>query len=156
MVIEVPDKSREDEIKIQLAQKARGINKSQEVKITSIGNGYYTITFEHSLKVLDVPGASTESGVKLQQYTSNNTVAQQWIIQEAENGYYYIISRCNGLYLDIPGGIATDKAKIQLYEGNKTNAQKFSFTKVEEIKSDKIEDGTYYIASALAENKVVV
>lgn len=155
MVIEVPDKSREDEIKIQLAQKARGINKSQEVKITSIGNGYYTITFEHSLKVLDVPGASTESGVKLQQYTSNNTVAQQWIIQEAEDGYYYIISRCNGLYLDIPGGIATDKAKIQLYEGNKTNAQKFSFTKVEEIKSDKIEDGTYYIASALAENKVV-
>ena len=155
MVIEVPDKSREDEIKIQLAQKARGINKSQEVKITSIGNGYYTIAFEHSLKVLDVPGASTESGVKLQQYTSNNTVAQQWIIQEAEDGYYYIISRCNGLYLDIPGGIATDKAKIQLYEGNKTNAQKFSFTKVEEIKSDKIEDGTYYIASALAENKVV-
>ena len=155
MVIEVPDKSREDEIKIQLAQKARGINKSQEVKITSIGNGYYTIAFEHSLKVLDVPGASTESGVKLQQYTSNNTVAQQWIIQEAEEGYYYIISRCNGLYLDIPGGCATDKAKIQLYEGNKTNAQKFSFTKVEEIKSDKIEDGTYYIASALAENKVV-
>mgnify|MGYP001146013286 CR=1 FL=1 len=155
MVIEVPDKSREDEIKIQLAQKARGINKSQEVKITSIGNGYYTIAFEHSLKVLDVPGASTESGVKLQQYTSNNTVAQQWIIQEAEDGYYYIISRCNGLYLDIPGGIATDKAKIQLYEGNKTNAQKFSFTKVEEIKSDKIEDGTYYIASALEENKVV-
>ena len=155
MVIEVPDKAMENEIKIQLAQKARGINKSQEVKVTSIGNEYYTLTFEHSAKVLDVPGASTMSGVKLQQYTSNNTMAQQWIIRETEDGYYSIISRCNGLYLDIPGGIVTDKNEIQLYEGNNTDAQKFSFTKVEKIKSDKIEDGTYYIASALAEDKVV-
>ena len=155
MVIEVPDKSREDEIKIQLAQKARGINKSQEVKITSIGNGYYTITFEHSLKVLDVPGASTESGVKLQQYTSNNTMAQQWIIKDAGEGYYYIISGCSGLYIDIPGGRAVERARIQLYQGNETDAQKFSFTKVEELKTDKIEDGTYYIESALNERKVI-
>ena len=43
----------------------------------------------------------------------------------------------------------------QMYEGNETDAQKFSFTRIEELKTDKIEDGTYYIASALEENKVV-
>ena len=155
IVIEVPNKSKEEATKVQLASKSKGINKSQEIKVKSIGNGYYTLTFEHSSKVLDVPGASTESCVELQQYSSNNTMAQQWIIKEAEDGYYYIISGCSGLYIDIPGGRAVEKSKVQLYEGNGTDAQKFSFTKVEELKTDKIEDGTYYIASALAENKVV-
>lgn len=155
IVIEVPNKSREEATKVQLANKFKGINKSQEIRVKKIGNGYYTLTFEHSAKVLDVPGASKDSCVELQQYSGNNTIAQQWIIKEAEDGYYYIISGCSGLYIDIPGGRAVEKSKIQLYQGNGTDAQKFSFTKVEELKTDKIEDGTYYIASALNNNKVV-
>ena len=155
MVIEVPNKSKEEAVKVQLANKSKGINKSQEIKVKNIGNGYYTLIFEHSSKVLDVPGASKKSEVQLQQYSSNNTMAQQWIIKETGDGYYYIISGCSGLYVDIPGGHADEKTKIQLYQGNGTDAQKFSFTKVEELKTDKIENGTYYITSALAQNKVI-
>ncbi len=155
MVIEIPNKSKEEAVKVQLANKAKVINKSQEVRVKNIGNGYYKLMFEHSSKVLDVPGASKGSGIQLQQYSSNNTMAQQWIIKETGDGYYYIISGCSGLYVDIPGGHAEENSKIQLYQGNGTNAQKFSFTKVEELKTDKIEDGTYYITSALAQNKVI-
>ena len=155
MVIEIPNKSKEESTKVQLNSKSKGINKSQEIKVTSVGNGYYTLTFEHSGKVLDVPGASKESCVELQQYSGNNTMAQQWLIKEAEDGYYYIISGCSGLYIDIPGGRAVEKSKIQLYEGNETDAQKFKFTKVEELKTDKIDNGTYYISSALDERKVI-
>ena len=155
MVLEVSNKSKENCEKVQLSGKTKGKNKSQEIKVTSVGNGYYTLTFEHSLKVLDVPAASKDSGINLQQYTGNNTIAQKWIIKETNDGYYYIISGCSGLYVDIPAGQAYENAMIQLYEGNETDAQKFSFTKVEELKTDKIEDGTYYIASALNENKVV-
>ena len=155
MVIEIPNKSKEESTKVQLNSKSKGINKSQEIKVTSVGNGYYTLTFEHSGKALDVPGASKASCVELQQYTSNNTMAQKWIIKETNDGYYYIISGCSGLYVDIPAGQAYENAMLQLYEGNGTDAQKFSFTKVEELKTDKIEDGTYYISSAIDENKVV-
>lgn len=155
MVIEVNNKSKDNGGKVQLSGKAQKRNKSQEIKVTKIGNGYYTITFEHSLKVLDVPAASKDSGINLQQYTSNDTMAQKWIIKETNDGYYYIISGCSGLYVDIPAGQAYENAMLQLYEGNGTDAQKFSFTKVEELKTDKIEDGTYYISSAIDENKVV-
>ena len=155
MVLEVRNKSKDNCEKVQLSGKTKGKNKSQEIKVTSVGNGYYTLTFEHSLKVLDVPAASKDSGINLQQYTANNTIAQKWIIKETNDGYYYIISGCSGLYVDIPAGQAYENAMIQLYEGNETDAQKFSFTKVEELKTDKIEDGTYYISSAIDENKVV-
>ena len=48
----------------------------QRFEVRSAGNGYYTITAEHSGKVLDVAGGSTASGAVLQQYFYNGSNAQ--------------------------------------------------------------------------------
>ena len=113
------------------------VSMSQNVIVKYLNDGYYSLTFENSKKVLDVPGASKKQGTTLQQYNSNNSEAQQWILKADGNGYYSIISRCNGLYVDVPAGKAVTGANLQLYKGNNTDAQKFKFEKVEPVKSEK-------------------
>ena len=58
----------------------------QRFEVRSAGNGYYTITAEHSGKVLDVAGGSTASGAVLQQYFYNGSNAQLWYFTNAGNG----------------------------------------------------------------------
>ena len=155
MVLDVSENSKQNSAKIQLWEKSAQVTDNQKFEITYIENGYYTIKAKHSNKVLDVPGAGTVNGTKVQQYESNGTDAQKWIIKEAGNGYYYIISKCNGLYLDIPGANATNGVKINLYEGNYSDAQKFKLEKIEKLVGTKtIEDGKYRIKSAGNKNMV--
>ena len=131
-------------------------NKNQTFEIKYLNNGYYEIKQEKSSKALEVKnGAQYNRTEVVQNSEDNESTIQQWIIKDAGDGYFYIIARCNGLYIDIPNGVVENNPTIQMFEGNGTDAQKFSFTKVEELKTDKIEDGTYYIASAIAENKVI-
>lgn len=154
-VFEVEEKSTQDGKKVKLADKLL-ISMSQNIKIKYLNNGYYSLTFENSNKVLDVPGASTASGTILQQYHSNGTDAQQWILEEDEQGYYSIISKCSGLYIEIPNGKATTGSSIQLSQGNNMDGQKFKIEKVEPVKSEKtIPEGLYYISSALSKQKVL-
>ena len=75
---------------------------NQKFEVKYLSNGYYEIKAKHSGKVLDVAGAGTTNGTRIQQYDSNGSDAQKWIIKEAGGGYYYLISKCNGLYIDIP------------------------------------------------------
>ena len=51
-----------------------------------------------------MPGASRDMEIKIQQYSSNGTDAQKWIIREVEENRYTVISKCNDLCWDIPGG----------------------------------------------------
>ena len=154
-VFQVEDRATQDGKKIRLAD-ALSFSMSQNVIVKYLNNGCYSLTFENSNKVLDVPGASKEIGTVLQQCSSNHTEAQQWILEEDEGGYYSIISKCNGLYVDIPTGKAVTGSPIQLYTKNGTNAQKFKFEAVQEIKSEKtIQEGMYYISSALSKDKLL-
>lgn len=154
-VFQVEGNATTNSKKIKLANKL-SVSMSQNVIVKYLNNGYYSLTFENSKKVLDVPGASKKQGTILQQYKSNNSVAQQWILKADGKGYYSIISRCNGLYVDVPAGKAVTGANLQLYKGNNTDAQKFKFEKVEPVKSEKtIEEGLYYISSALSSNKAL-
>ncbi len=155
MVFQVEGKSTHNGKKVKLANQL-SVSTSQNVIVKYLNNGYYSLTFENSKKVLDVPGASKKLGTAIQQYKSNNSLAQQWILKADGNGYYSIISRCNGLYVDVPAGKAVKGANLQLYKGNNTDAQKFKFEKVEPVKSEKtIEEGLYYISSALSYHKVL-
>lgn len=154
-VFQVEGKATANGKKIKLANKLY-YDVSQNVIVKYLNNGYYSLTFENSKKVLDVPGASKAKGVNLQQFSSNHSAAQQWMLKDAGNGYYFIISKCNGLYVDIPGGKVIAGANMQLYTGNNTDAQKFKFEKVEVPKSEKtIEEGMYYISSALSNKKAL-
>ena len=52
----------------------------QRFIVKYMGDGYYKITVRKSNKVLDVEGASIKTGTSIQQYESNNTDAQRWIL----------------------------------------------------------------------------
>lgn len=156
IILQVQDREKANEQAIQLVNKTMTTNKSQNFVVKYLNNGYYSLTIQSSNKAMDVPGSANTIGTGIQQYDSNNTTAQQWIIQDVGSGYYSIISRCNGLYIDIPSGNVKSGQRLQLYDGNNTNAQKFKFKKVEEPQGDKvIEEGVYYISSALLPNKVL-
>lgn len=122
----------------------------QRFEVRSAGNGYYTITAEHSGKVLDVAGGSTASGATVQQYTSNGTNAQLWYFTNAGNGYYTIHSVL-GTCLDVWSANTANGTMIDCYAYNGTNAQKWKFTKAE---SKPLENGTYSITN-VATNKVL-
>ncbi len=116
----------------------------------------YTILAVHSGKALDVAGGGIKSGTNIQQYDSNNTVAQQWLLEEAGNGEYYIISKCNELYLEVANGQAKDGANIQVSEGNRTIAQRFKLIKDKEMESKKtIENGIYQIHPKMNKDRIL-
>ena len=122
----------------------------QRFEVRSAGNGYYTITAEHSGKVLDVAGGSTASGATVQQYTSNGTNAQLWYFTDSGNGYYTIHSVL-GTCLDVWSANTANGTMIDCYAYNGTNAQKWKLTKAE---SKPLENGTYSITN-VATNKVL-
>jgi len=49
---------------------------NQQWQPVSVGNGYYRFVARHSGKCLDVPGASINDGVQLQQWDCNGSGAQ--------------------------------------------------------------------------------
>ena len=129
---------------------------NQVFKVFYNGDGTYTIGIFEANNVLDVSGAGKSNGTNVGQWKSNNTDAQKWVIKDAGNDYYYIISRCNDLYLDIAGASTLNGTNVQVFTGNGTLAQKFSFVKyIPAELTQTIADGTYVIASALNNNKII-
>ena len=94
-------------------------------------DGYYGIKCEASNKMIDVSGASTKVGANIQQYTPNDTDAQNWVIIKWEDGTYSLISACNGLVMDVASGSNKEGTNVRCWELNGTKAQKFYFEKVQ-------------------------
>lgn len=124
----------------------------QKFYISDVGKGYYEIKLVHSNKALDVPGASGNLEIKIQQYSPNGTDAQKWIIKANENGTCSIVSKCNDLYLDLPGGSVNVGNEVQTYSGNGTLAQQFIIEKTE---PRAIEEGVYEIETSLGNDMVL-
>ena len=76
LVIDVSDVSTANGAKVHLWTWVGGNN--QQWIPESMGNGYYRFRARHSGRCLDVPGASTATGVQLQQYDCNGTPAQSF------------------------------------------------------------------------------
>ena len=92
-------------------------------------SGYATIK-NGSGKVLDVSGGSTAPGANVQQYTSNNSLAQKWVFVKNSNGSVKIQSALfPNLVLDVSGGSSANGANVQVYTDNGTSAQQWVFTK---------------------------
>ncbi|MBB5872547.1 glucose/arabinose dehydrogenase [Allocatelliglobosispora scoriae] len=70
-------------------------------------------------KCLDIAGAGTADGTKIQLYTCNNTIAQSW----TRNGQTW---RALGKCLDVSAGATTDNAKVQLWTCNGSGAQNWT------------------------------
>src|ERR1044071_876610 len=71
-------------------------------------------------KCVDVAGASTANGTKIQLYTCNGTNAQQWTL--ADNGSIQALGKC----MDVTAAGTANGTKVQLYDCNGTNAQKWT------------------------------
>ena len=55
---------------------------SKEFIVTHDSTGYVTFTNANSGKVLDVPSGIAENNRNIQQYFSNGTKAQKWIVEK--------------------------------------------------------------------------
>ena len=123
---------------------------SQYWKIQNNGDGSYTIINPATGKALDVEGAGTTKGTKVQLYTANNTCAQKWQIVKNDDETYSIYSSCSGLILDVSGGVANNGTNVNIWNSNNTNAQKWKL-----IPERTIEDGDYNISSKILSTMVL-
>ncbi|WP_199510631.1 ThuA domain-containing protein [Nucisporomicrobium flavum] len=71
-------------------------------------------------KCLDVSGAGTADGTKIQLYTCNSTAAQNWTV--TPNSTFKALGKC----LDVAGGATANGTKVQLYTCNNSAAQVWS------------------------------
>ena len=122
----------------------------QRVKVKYMGDGYYTLTFEHSKMLLDVSNGKIENHTNVWQCRPNGADAQKWVIKDAGDGYYYIISKQSNTYLTVSGGNVEISTKI---EGL---SQKFKFNDVSKIYGTQtIEDGIYEIETGVDSSKAL-
>ena len=109
-------------------------------------------------KALDVAGASTVSGANVQQYTSNGSLAQKWILATNKNGTYRIASALDqNLVLDVAAANASNGANVQLYRANGSTAQSFALiaTNPAVTGSKTVDDGIYSISMSANRSAVL-
>jgi chitinase len=70
-------------------------------------------------KCVDVTGASTANGTKIELFTCNGTGAQQWTVS---GGTVQALGKC----MDVTGASTANGAKVQLYDCNGTGAQQWT------------------------------
>jgi hypothetical protein len=102
------------------------------VKAQLIPNGTYIIRTQDALsktKAIDIQGASTANGAKVQIWEFNNTPAQRFSFTRGTDGYYTIRNINSNKVLDVAGGVATPGCIVNQYTPNGTNAQKWRATK---------------------------
>lgn len=90
-------------------------------------NTPYVLVNTNSGKALDVNGAGTVDGTKVQIWTRNGTVAQTWEIIANSNGGYSLVNPNSNKALDIPNAATASGTALQIWDQNSTVAQKWSF-----------------------------
>ena len=100
------------------------INEIRE-KYSVMDGVYMIVSALDSGRVLDVSGASTATGTKLQLWEKNNSSAQKFKITYDKNGCYRIKAMCSGKYIDVPYASQKEGERLWQYDGNNTDAQKW-------------------------------
>ncbi len=104
--------------------------KAQQWKFAYLDNGYYKITNVNSGKVLDLYGAKAVDGNNLQQYVSNDTDAQQWLVSKNSDGTYTIASKVNkNFVMSLADSSAAAGKNINLKAYAVSKPQKWILTK---------------------------
>ena len=107
--------------------------------------------------MLDISSGIAANNRNIQQYQSNGSYAQKWIVIKDGNGYKIVSAIVDNYVLDLSGGRVEDRRNIQLYQSHGTNAQRWCFSKFE-TERDKlnnmaktynsdIEEATYVISN---------
>jgi hypothetical protein len=83
-----------------------------------VSGATYTVANRASGKCVDAATSGTVNGTVVQQYTCNNTGAQQWVFTATDSGYYTIATRnAVGQVWDVVGGAGAtaDGVKVNLW-----------------------------------------
>lgn len=87
---------------------------------------WYSIVNKNSAKCVDARAAGTANGTAIQQYTCNNTNAQQYQFQSTDGGFVRINNRNNSSQvLDVTNVSTADSALIQLWSYGGGNNQQW-------------------------------
>nr|AQQ75061.1 GH16 CBM13 [uncultured bacterium] len=90
-------------------------------------------------KCVDVAGANTANGTRVQLWDCNGTAAQRWTM--AADGTIRALGKC----LDVSGGSTANGARVQLWDCNGTGAQRWQATAARDLvnpQSNKCLDAT--------------
>lgn len=101
---------------------------------------FYQIRHVYSGKYLDVSGAGTADGTRIQLYEQNSTCAQQWALEwDGEN--YEIRNACSAKNLDVKDGAINQSGNpVYLWVDNDTAAQKWT---LQNALLSPLEEGIY-------------
>lgn len=110
--------------------------------LVNLRNGRYYINSALAYtSSLDVPGASKTNGTKIQLYSGNQSVAQQFDFYRQADGSYEIVNANSGMALDVPGASTTAGTVIRQYIRNGSKAQHWFIRQAS--------GGAYYLQSTL-------
>jgi hypothetical protein len=113
---------------------------NQQVRLYSLGSGYFKILFRNSGKVLANHTTNNYSNCYLYDYYSGGY--KDWKIECNNDGTYKITHRASGRVLDIENGATADVANVEIRTWDGTNSQKW---RIEEVPANT---STYYLASS--------
>ena len=88
--------------------------------------GTRTLTNSNSSDLMDVVGASTATGTKVDQWPANGGTNQQWTLTRVSDNVYTLSSVKSGLCLDVPGAVATDGLQLEQWTCNGGSNQKWA------------------------------
>ncbi|MFD0818661.1 RICIN domain-containing protein [Micromonospora zhanjiangensis] len=88
----------------------------------------WTLTAQHSNKLMDVSGVSTADGAQVVQWASTGGNNQKWQAVDAGGGAVYLKAVHSGKCLDVTGGSTAQGTYLQQSTCNNGNQQKFTAT----------------------------
>ena len=102
---------------------------AQRWKITSLGDGCYTLKSVCSNLCLDVRNAENVNGANVQQWTPNGSDAQRWKVVLCGNELAFV-NMATGRALDVKSAVNADGQNVHTWENNGTVAQHWTLRKV--------------------------
>ncbi len=117
--------------------------------------GCYVLVAAHSLKAMDVQGATDGDKVNVRQYTRNDSDAQMWALVKI-GSYWQIYCSLTGKCLDIANNTIADGTNIRQYSDNNSPAQRWNInTDGKTISYQNVTYNTYLISSSTNSNYVI-
>ncbi|MEH1028226.1 ThuA domain-containing protein [Micromonospora profundi] len=95
---------------------------------TGVAGKTWTLTAQHSGKLMDVSGVSTADGAQITQWAATGGNNQKWQAVDAGSGAVYLKAVHSGKCLDIVGGSTAQGAFLQQSTCSNANQQKFLVT----------------------------
>jgi Beta-1,3-glucanase/Ricin-type beta-trefoil lectin domain-like len=98
-----------------------------------LSSGYYNFVADNSELCIDTPGASTTSGVQLQQYTCNGTGAQEFSLIATgidTSAWYEVVNENSGLCASAAGGSTANGTAVEQLACTGATSQLWQFVPV--------------------------